>query len=148
MHASIERQIELRAPLARVWKALTDHREFGTWFGVEIEGPFVAGQISRGQMTYPGYEHLRWEARIERIEPERLFSFSWHPYAIEAGRDYSVEPSTLVEFRLQAIAGGTRLTVTESGFNQLPQARWLEALRMNERGWETQLQNVQRHVAA
>ncbi len=85
----IEKSIELKAPVSRVWKALTDHREFGTWFRVKLEGPFVPGEVSRGQITYPGYEHMRWEAVVQRMEPERLFSFTWHPYAIDPNEDYS-----------------------------------------------------------
>ena len=77
----IEKTIEIRAPVSRVWRALTDHREFGAWFRVRLDGPFVPGQVSRGQITYPGYEHIRWEAVVQKMEPERLFSFTWHPYA-------------------------------------------------------------------
>ncbi|MGE0716985.1 MAG: SRPBCC family protein [Alphaproteobacteria bacterium] len=142
----IERSIDLKAPVARVWRALTDHREFGQWFRVRLDGPFVAGQVSRGQITYPGYEHVRWEAVVQRIEPERHFSFTWHPYAIEPGRDYSGEPATLVEFTLEQIATGTRLTVVESGFDRLPAERRDLAFRMNEGGWAAQVENIARHV--
>jgi uncharacterized protein YndB with AHSA1/START domain len=82
----IEKTIELKAPVARVWRALTDHREFGQWFRVRLEGPFVPGQVAHGNITHPGYEHLRWEAVVQRMEPERLFSFTWHPYAIDPNR--------------------------------------------------------------
>lgn len=92
----IEKRIELQAPVSRVWRALTDHNEFGEWFRVKLEGPFVPGQLSRGHITYPGYEHLKWEATVQKMEPERLFSFTWHPYAIDPKVDYSNEPSTLV----------------------------------------------------
>src|SRR3954465_4943115 len=95
----IEKRVELRAVVSRVWRALTDHREFGRWFRVELDGPFVAGQVSRGHITYPGYEHVQWEAVVQSIEPERLFSFTWHPYAVDAGKDYSSEKPTLVEFQ-------------------------------------------------
>jgi len=142
----IEKQIELKAPIARVWRALTDHREFGKWFRVNLEGPFVPGQISRGHITYPGYEHLKWEAVVQKMEPERLFSFTWHPYAIDSQKDYSKEPSTLVEFRLEPKGGGTLLTLTESGFNKLPADRRLEAFRMNDNGWTEQVKNIERHV--
>jgi len=142
----IEKQIELKAPVARVWRALTDHREFGKWFRVNLEGPFVPGQISRGQITYPSYEHLKWEAVVQKMEPERLFSFTWHPYAIDSQKDYSKEPSTLVEFRLEPKGGGTLLTLTESGFNKLPADRRLEAFRMNDGGWTEQMKNIERHV--
>jgi uncharacterized protein YndB with AHSA1/START domain len=142
----IERQIELKAPLARVWRAVTDHREFGEWFRVNLEGPFVPGQTSRGHITYPGYEHLKWEAVVQKLEPEHLFSFTWHPYAIDPQKDYSKEPSTLVEFRLERKGEGTLLTITESGFSKLPADRQIEAFRMNDNGWAEQLKNIERHV--
>lgn len=147
MDMRIEKQIELKAPVSRVWRALTDHREFGEWFRVRIEGPFVPGQVSRGHVTYPGYEHLRWEVVVQKLEPETLFSFTWHPYAVDPGHDYSGETPTLVEFRLQPIPGGTRLTVTESGFDRVPADRRAEAFRMNTEGWGAQLRNVETHVA-
>jgi uncharacterized protein YndB with AHSA1/START domain len=143
----IEKRIELKAPVARVWRALTDYREFGEWFRVKIEGPFVAGEISRGQVTYPGYEHLKWEAIVERVEPERLFSFRWHPYAVDPKMDYSQEPQTLVEFRLEKTAAGTLLTVTESGFDKIPAARRSEAFLRNDGGWTEQMKNIERYVA-
>ncbi len=146
MSDRIERTIELRAPVSRVWRALTDHEEFGTWFRVRLEGPFVPGQVSRGHITYPGYEHLRWEAVVQRMEPERLFSFTWHPYAADSDADYSAEPPTLVEFSLEKTADGTLLRIVESGFDKLPASRRDEAFRMNERGWGTQLDNISRHV--
>ena len=144
----IEKRIDLKAPVSRVWRALTDYREFGQWFRVKIEGPFVAGQVSRGQMTYPGYEHLKWEVTVQKMEAERLFSLTWHPYAVDPHTDYSGEPPTLVEFRLEAIEGGTRLTVTESGFDKIPAHRRAEAFRMNEGGWAVQMKNVESHVTA
>lgn len=147
MDMRIEKHVELKAPLSRVWRALTDHREFGEWFGVSIESPFVPGQVSRGRVTYPGYEHLRWEAVVQKLEPEKLFSFTWHPYAVDPGHDYSAETPTLVEFRLEQIPGGTRLTVTESGFDQVPTERRAEAFRMNTEGWGAQMKNVASHVA-
>jgi uncharacterized protein YndB with AHSA1/START domain len=143
----IEKRVDLKAPVARVWRALTDYREFGEWFRVKIEGPFVPGEVSRGHVTYPGYEHLQWEAVVKAMEPERLFSFTWHPYAIDPKIDYSAEPQTLVEFRLKATAEGTRLTVTESGFEKIPAGRRPEAFRMNEGGWAQQMKNIERHVA-
>ncbi|HJZ30711.1 MAG TPA: SRPBCC family protein [Hyphomicrobiaceae bacterium] len=147
MSNSIEKQIDLKAPVARVWRALTDHREFGAWFRVELDGPFAVGRVSRGHITYPGYEHIKWEVTIEKMEPERLFSFSWHPYAVDPAIDYSKEPTTLVEFRLEPIASGTRLFVTETGFDAIPKERRFEAFRMNEGGWSAQLTNIERHVA-
>ena len=143
----IEKRIELKAPVARVWRALTDYREFGEWFRVKIEGPFVPGEVSRGHITYPGYEHLQWEAVVRAMEPERLFSFTWHPYAVDPKMDYSAEPQTLVEFRLEKTASGTLLTVTESGFDRIPAGRRAEAFRMNENGWAQQMKNIERHVA-
>ena len=147
MENRIEKRIELKAPVSRVWRALTDHREFGQWFGVRIDAPFVAGQASSGQITVPGYEHLRWHAVIQKMEPEKRFSFSWHPYAIDPQQDYSAETPTLVEFTLQPTGGGTLLLVTESGFDKLPAARRAEAFRMNDAGWSTQLKNIENHVA-
>jgi uncharacterized protein YndB with AHSA1/START domain len=146
MSDRIEKTIELKAPVSRVWRALTDYREFGAWFRAELEGPFV-GQVTRGRVTYPGYEHLRWEATVQKIEPERLFCFTWHPYAVEPGRDYSKESPTLVEFTLEPTKTGTRLRVVESGFDKLPANRRDEAFRMNEGGWAIQMHNVERFLA-
>ena len=146
MSDRIERTIELKAPISRVWRAVTDHHEFGTWFRVRLDGPFVPGQVSRGQITYPGYEHIRWEAVVQKMEPERLFSFTWHPYAIDPNQDYSSEPSTLVEFALQSTETGTLLHVVESGFAKIPSQRRLEAFRMNDSGWSQQMQNIAGHV--
>jgi uncharacterized protein YndB with AHSA1/START domain len=148
MDDRVEKRIELKAPVSRVWRALTDHNDFGQWFRVKLDGPFVPGQISRGHITYPGYEHVKWEAVVQKIEPERLFSFTWHPYAIDPDTDYSNEPSTLVEFRLEKSAsGGTLLVVTESGFDKIPMYRRAEAFRMNEAGWAEQMKNIEAHVA-
>jgi uncharacterized protein YndB with AHSA1/START domain len=147
MSNSSEKRIELKAPLSRVWRALTDHREFGEWFRVAPDAPFAPGEVARGHITYPGYEHLKWEATVQRMEPERLFSFTWHPYAVDPAIDYSSEPTTLVEFRLEAKeGGGTVLFLTESGFDAIPRDRQIEAFRMNERGWTTQMTNIARHV--
>jgi uncharacterized protein YndB with AHSA1/START domain len=142
----IEKRIELKAPVSRVWRALTDHREFGAWFRVALEGPFVAGQQVRGRITWPGAEHLTMTVTVQRMEPERLFSFTWHPYAIDPAVDYSSEPVTLVEFTLEAIPGGTLLTVVESGFAALPAHRRDEAFRMNDQGWSIQVQNISQHL--
>lgn len=147
----IEKSVELKAPISRVWRALADHREFGEWFGVKIDGPFVVGEVSRGHMTYPGYEHVRWEAVIQKMEPERLFSFMWpHPKSFEKSdlpQDYSNEPRTVVEFHLEKTAAGTRLTVIESGFNKLPADRRTDAFRRNDGGWTQQLKNIEAYVA-
>lgn len=138
----IEKTVDLAAPPSRVWRALTDHREFGEWFRVRLDGPFVVGETSRGHVTYPGYEHLRWEAAVQKMEPERLFSFTWHPYAIDPQQDYSGETPTLVEFTLESTAAGTRLRVVESGFDKLPSHRRDIAFRMNEGGWAIQMENI------
>jgi uncharacterized protein YndB with AHSA1/START domain len=147
MNDRIEKRIELKAPVSRVWRAITDSREFGTWFRVNIEGPFVAGQKVEGQITHPGYEHVRWKVVIQKIEPEKLFSFSWHPYAIDPQVDYSHETPTLVEFRLEKTAAGTLLVVTETGFDKVPADRGAEAFRMNDSGWATQMKNIESHVS-
>ncbi len=142
----IEKTVELKAPVSRVWRALTDHDEFGSWFRVKLDAPFRPGQVSRGHVTYPGYEHLQWQVEVVRMEPERLFSLTWHPYAIDPDRDYADEPPTLVEFTLRETATGTLLRVTESGFDKLPADRRLDAFRMNDRGWSTQMDNIAAHV--
>jgi uncharacterized protein YndB with AHSA1/START domain len=143
----IEKRIELKAPISRVWRALTDYQEFGEWFRVKIDGPFAPGQITHGQITYPGYEHLRWEAIVQKMEHERLFSFTWHPYAINPKQDYSGETPTLVEFKLEKTATGTLLQLTESGFDKIPANRRSEAFRMNDGGWTEQMKNIEIHVS-
>jgi uncharacterized protein YndB with AHSA1/START domain len=142
----IEKSIAIAAPIERVWRALTDHEEFGTWFRVKLEGPFELGELSRGHMTYPGYEHLQWEARVVAMEAPRLFAFTWHPYAVDPDKDYSAEPPTRVEFRLEPAGEGTELKVVESGFDLIPAERREEALRMNTGGWEQQVKNVKAHA--
>lgn len=143
----IEKTIDLRAPVSRVWRALTDHVEFGQWFNVKLDGPFQPGKKSTGHITYPGYEHIKWHAVVQQMEPESLFSFTWHPYAIDPKADYSGETPTLVEFRLEKTSGGTRLTLIESGFSKLPSDRLPEAYRMNDQGWSEQMKNISKHVA-
>ncbi len=142
----IEKRIVLQAPRARVWRALTDSGEFGEWFRVRLDGPFAVGRAVGGNLTYPGYENLKMEVTVERMDAERLFSFRWHPHAVDPKVDYSSEPTTLVEFRLEDAPGGTQLTVVESGFDRLPAERRALAFRMNSGGWAAQLENVQRHV--
>jgi uncharacterized protein YndB with AHSA1/START domain len=142
----IEKTAELAVPVSRVWQALTDHNEFGSWFGVRLEGPLVQGQEARGQMTYPGYEHVRWEAVVQKMEPERFFSFSWHPYAVNPEADYSAETPTLVEFTLEEAPKGTLLRIVESGFSKLPTERRDKAFRMHEGGWSAQLVNIAQHL--
>lgn len=147
MNDRIEKRIELKAPLSRVWRALTDYREFGDWFRVKLDGPFAPGQVSRGHITYPGYEHLKWEAVVQKMEPEQLFSFTWHPYAINPDFDYSKEPPTLVEFKLEKTANGTILLLSESGFDKIPADRRVEAFPRNEGGWTEQMKNIESYVA-
>ena len=147
MDNRIEKRIELKAPVSRVWRALTDHREFGEWFLVKLDGPFVAGQISSGHVTYPGYEHIKWQVVVQKMEPERLFSFTWHPHATDPKIDYSKETPTLVEFKLERTPGGTLLVVPESGFDKIPSDRRLEAFRKNEGGWTQQMKNIENYVA-
>jgi uncharacterized protein YndB with AHSA1/START domain len=142
----IEKKIVLRAPKGRVWRAIADAKEFGTWFRVKLEGPFVEGQRLKGNILYPGYEHLVMDVVVEKMEPERLLSFRWHPNAIDPKVDYDAEPTTLVEFRLEEVAGGTELTLVESGFDRIPAARRAEAYRGNDGGWIQQLENVRKHV--
>jgi uncharacterized protein YndB with AHSA1/START domain len=146
MSDRIEKHINLKAPVSRVWRALTDHREFGEWFRVKLEGPFVPGQVARGRITHPGYEHVIWQATVQKMEQEHLFSFTWHPYGVDKNRDYSQEQPTLVEFKLEKTTGGTLLHITESGFDKIPAERRAEAFRMNDSGWSTQLKNIERHV--
>jgi uncharacterized protein YndB with AHSA1/START domain len=142
----IEKQVVLRAPQSRVWRAVTDFKEFGTWFRVKLESAFAVGKTVAGMVTYPGYEHIKFSVEVERMEPETLFSFRWHPYPADPKQDYSEEPTTLIEFRLEAVPEGTRLKVVESGFDQIPASRRDEAFRMNSQGWATQMDNIKRHV--
>jgi uncharacterized protein YndB with AHSA1/START domain len=150
MHLSdrIERKILLKTPRSQVWRALANAEAFGQWFGVNLEGKrFVAGERTQGQITYPGYEHLIWDVAVERVEPERVFSFRWHPYAIEPQVDYSQETETRVQFELEDMDGGTLLKVVESGFNNIPEARRLKAFRMDSRGWDDQMSNIEEFLA-
>jgi len=144
----IEREILLRAPISRVWSALSNAEEFGNWFGVALKGKtFEAGKQVQGQITYPGYEHIVFDVLVVTMEPEQLFSFRWHPYAVDPAVDYSKEPTTLVEFQLKEVEGGTLLRVVESGFDKIPPSRRLEAFRMNSGGWDGQMVNIEKHVA-
>jgi uncharacterized protein YndB with AHSA1/START domain len=143
----IEKTVRLRATRARVWRAITSVEEFGTWFGVKLDGPFAEGATVRGRITHPGYEHLTMEVQVDRIEPERYFAYRWHPYAIDPDVEYSTEPTTLVEFRLEEGDGGTVLTIVESGFDRIPLARRAEAFKMNDSGWTEQMKNIERHVS-
>ena len=146
----IEKSVALNAPIERVWRALTDYKEFGAWFRVTLDGPFAVGEVSTGQIDFEacGHQDLKWSAEVKKMDKPHFFSFTWHPYAVETGVDYSKEPPTLVEFHLKATATGTQLTVIESGFDALPKERRDTALRMNDGGWAAQLQNIQTHVEA
>jgi uncharacterized protein YndB with AHSA1/START domain len=145
----IEKKIVMKAPRSRVWRAIASSEEFGRWFGIAFEGPFVPGAKVSGRITIPAtLAHLRVEFLIDRVEPEQLLSYRWHPYAIDPAVDYAGEPTTLVELRLEDVADGTQLTVVESGFDAIPPARRAEALRMNDGGWAEQMKNVARYVAA
>jgi uncharacterized protein YndB with AHSA1/START domain len=154
----IEKKILLRAPVSRVWRAISDAREFGTWFGVEVDGPFVAGATLKGRITPtkvdPEVAKLQephtgaaFEITVDRIEPERVFSFRWHPYAVEPGVDYTKEPATLVAFVLEQVEGGTQLTITESGFDRIPLERRAKAFSANEGGWDHQSRLIEKYLA-
>ena len=148
----IEKKILLRAPRKRVWRALSDSTEFGSWFGMKFDGPFTPGATMRGVISptkvnaevakaQKEHEGMAFEITIEQMEPERLFSFRWHPFAVERGVDYSAEPTTLIVFILEETAEGVLLTVTESGFDRIPIARRAKAFTANEQGW-AQMVNV------
>jgi uncharacterized protein YndB with AHSA1/START domain len=142
----IEKRVLLHAPLTRVWRALADARAFGEWFGVTLNGSFAPGVRLSGKVAHEGYEHVPFEITVERMEPERLFSWRWHPHAINPQIDYSAEPTTLVVFELEATAEGTMLTVVESGFDGIPLARRLEAYRGNDQGWAVQMKAIEGYV--
>jgi uncharacterized protein YndB with AHSA1/START domain len=142
----IEKQVLLKAPLTRVWRALTDSAEFGTWFRVKLNTPFVKGKPISGPVLHPGYEHLTWTVTVEEMVPERRFSWRWRPHAIDPNKDYSKEPTTLVVFELTEVPGGTLLKVTESGFDGIPLDRRDTAYRGNSEGWTIQMGNIERHV--
>jgi uncharacterized protein YndB with AHSA1/START domain len=143
----IEKNIMLRAPRSRVWRAISTAEEFGTWFRVNLEGAFAEGATIRGKIAIPGYEHVTMEVLVERMEPERYFSYRWHPYAVDPATDYSDEPTTLVEFMLEEAEGGTAVTIVESGFDRIPLARRAEAFRMNDGGWSGQIKNLAAYVS-
>lgn len=146
----IERSIVINAPRERVWRAISDAGEFGTWFGVDLKGQaFAPGQRVRGRMTGCGHDNVWFDVVIERVEPQQLLSYRWHPYAVDPSVDYSVEEPTLVTFTLNdAPENGTLLTVVESGFDNVPPARRLEAFRMDSSGWQAQMDNIARYVSA
>jgi uncharacterized protein YndB with AHSA1/START domain len=142
----IEKQFAVAAPRSRVWRALADAREFGAWFGVELDRGFAPGATVRGRLTSPKYQHITLEVIIDRMEPETYFSYRWHPAAIDETMDYAAEPLTLVEFRLADSGEGTIITIVESGFDALPATRRAEAFRMNEGGWNGQSRKLAAHV--
>ena len=144
----IEKEIVLRVPRSRVWRALADVEQFSAWFGMKLEGTFAPGARAHGQFELPGHGNVTVEIAIERMDPESGMSYRWHPYAFEPGVDYASEPTTLVEFQLEEVAEGTRLTVVESGFDRIAAARRAEAFHMNDAGWAEQLQNIARYVAS
>jgi uncharacterized protein YndB with AHSA1/START domain len=142
----IQKTMVLKAPRSKVWRALTDSKQFGQWFQANVGGPFVAGQRASGPMTYPGYEHLRFEVTIEEMQPEWLFSWRWQP-----GGNPDVdpaEPTTLVVFELEEVPEGTRLTVTETGFDRIPVERRAKAYRQNDAGWTGQFEALRKYVAS
>ena len=142
----IEKHVDLKAPVEKVWRALTDHQQFGEWFGVKLEGPFAVGETARGHITHAGYEHVRFESPVVAMEPMRRFAFNWRPHAVEPDRDYSNEPHTLVEFTLEPTATGTRLVVVESGFDAIPADRRQAAFHGNSGGWAEQMENIRAYV--
>jgi uncharacterized protein YndB with AHSA1/START domain len=144
----IEKQVTYDVPRSRVWRALTDVAQFNSWFGVTLTSPFVAGAEVSGKFTHAKYEHLTMTIRIETMEPERRFAFRWHPYAIEEGVDYAAEPTTLVTFTLEDVSDGTRLTIVESGFDAIPESRRAKAFSMNSNGWNSQVENIRKFLAA
>ena len=143
----IEKQVILDAPRSRVWRALTEVKQFNTWFGVSLETPFAPGAEVSGQINIRGFENVTMTIWIETMEAERFFSFRWHPYAIESGVDYSAEPTTLVTFTLEDAGAGTQLTIVESGFDAIPVSRRAKAFSMNSSGWNGQAENIRKYLA-
>jgi uncharacterized protein YndB with AHSA1/START domain len=143
----IEKKVTLKAPRSKVWRAIADADQFAQWFGVKLDGPFKAGKTVRGKILNPKYEHMPIDLEIEKIEPERYFSYRWHPYPNDPNVDYSKEPTTLVEFMLEEDNGSTTLTIVESGFDRIPLARRAEAFRANDGGWTGQIKNIEKYVA-
>ena len=146
----IEKHVTLKAPIDRVWRALIDAKQFGTWFEVAIEGDFVSGQTARGTITTPGaYEGRSFAIEIERIDRAAgQFSYRWHPFAVQPDVDYAAEPMTLVEFHVAETPAGTLLTIVESGFDRIPAARRDLAFRMNDGGWAEQAKRIAKYVDA
>jgi uncharacterized protein YndB with AHSA1/START domain len=143
----IEKQVILDAPRSRVWRALTDVSQFNAWFGVSLTKPFEPGAEVSGRIDIRNYDHVTMRIWIEAMDPERFFSFRWHPYAVEPGVDYSAEPTTLVSFRLEDVPEGTKLTIIESGFDAIPASRRAKAFSMNDKGWTGQAENIRKFLA-
>ena len=141
----IEKQLLLRAPRARVWRALTNAEEFGSWFGVKLHGPIELGARVKGTITHPGYEHHPYEMIIERLEKERVFAWRWH-HIIDGKVDLNW-PTTVCTFELEEAPGGTLLKLVESGFDSIPLAHWEQVFRCNEGGWAMQMGNIEKHVS-
>ncbi|HEV7702759.1 MAG TPA: SRPBCC family protein [Gemmatimonadaceae bacterium] len=144
----IEKQIVLDATQSRVWRAISDYREFNSWFGVALQSPFTPGGKTSGNITITGYDHMTMDVWVEKIEPEHFFSFRWHPNATDANVDYSKDPTTLVTFSLEAVSGGTKLTIVESGFDALPEWRRAAALKGNDSGWASQTKRIADFIRA
>lgn len=144
----IEKQIVLDAPRARVWRALTDVKQFNQWFGAALTSPFAPDTEVTGHLTVRNYEHVKMQLWIETMEPERYFAFRWHPFAIHPDVDYSAEPTTLVTFTLEDVADGTQLTIVESGFDAIPESRRQMAFASNAKGWAGQAENIRKFLAA
>jgi uncharacterized protein YndB with AHSA1/START domain len=143
----IEKHFEVHAPRSRVWDAIADSQKFATWFGIRLDGSFAEGKAVRGFVTAKGYEHFKVEFQVQKMEAERYFAYRWHPYPSDPKVDYSTEPTTLVEFTLEEVDGGTAVTIVESGFDQIPIARRAEAFRSNDGGWTAQVKNLTKYVA-
>jgi uncharacterized protein YndB with AHSA1/START domain len=143
----IEKQVVLDAPRSRVWRALTDVSQFNAWFGVSLTKSFEPGAEVSGTIDIRNYEHVTMRIWIEAMDPERFFSFRWHPYAVEPEVDYSAEPTTLVSFRLEDAPDGTKLTIVESGFDAVPASRRAKAFSMNDKGWTGQAENIRKFLA-
>jgi uncharacterized protein YndB with AHSA1/START domain len=155
----IQKRVTLKAPIERVWKAVSDSSRFGEWFGVAFQGPFVAGKSIKGKIvptkadpeiakTQEPYAGMPFDCIVDRIEPMTLFSFRWHPFAVDPNVDYSKEPTTLVTFQLEPVPGGTQLTITESGFDSIPVSRRAKAFQMNDQGWTGQVALIEKYLAA
>jgi len=149
MADSIVKEVVINAPRARVWRAIADKTEFGTWFGVKFDGgAFQPGETVSGNITYPGYEHLMMDVEVVDVDPEKTLSYRWHPNATDANYDYSSEPKTLVTFTLEDADGGTKLRIVETGFDAIPLHRRAEAYRSNDGGWAGQMVRIEKYVAA